>query len=170
MNIELAVMHKYPHATPNSNFFVRKNKEKAYIYEWNLTEKKPSEEDLMNWWIDYKKQESLRALKNSVNQSITSSFTSIKTGHSYDFEEHDQSNMTQQMLLFVNNPTLNEVDWKTNDAGIVKHTREEFFAVVDDANNHKRSNLAKFWAKEFALKNATTVEEIEAITWEDSTT
>jgi hypothetical protein len=170
MNIELAVMHKYPHATPEANFVVKKDVDKQFILEWRMSEEKPSEEDLKQWWLEYKRDEKHKALRNRVNEAIVSSFFSVTTGHYYDFDVHDQANFTQQMLLFVNNPALIEVDWKTTDAGIVRHTKDEFFAVVEDANSHKRSNLSKFWTKENALKIATTLEEVEAIQWEDTST
>lgn len=170
MNIVLAIQYKYPNANSQRDFRVEDRGEGQFLADWKLTETEPTTEELNEWWKEYRRNQKLNELKLAVNQAILGDFLSATTGHTYEFAEYDQSNMTQQMLLLVSNPAITTVDWKTVDAGIVTHTRDQFFGVVNDANLHKRGNLVKFWGKEALLKGAITLEEIEAITWEDITT
>ncbi len=167
MNIVYAIKHKYPTANSQRDFRVDDNGKGQFISLWELSETIPTTEELIEWWKEYIRSEKLKELKNKSSLAILGNFTSATTGHIYEFEEHDQANFTQQMLLLVSNPAITTVDWKTVDAGVVTHTREQFFAVVGDADSHKRGNMTKFWTKEAQLNSATTLDEINAVKWED---
>lgn len=57
-------------------------------------------------------------------------------------------------------------EWKTLDAGLILHTFDDFCAVCDSAESFKVGLLARFWQLEQQVKNATTLEEVDAINWE----
>lgn len=167
MNLVFAIQYKYPTANSQRDFRVEDDGEGPYISLWNLSESPPTDEELATWWLEYKREEKRQEMSMKCNLAILGNFTSATTGHTYEFAEYDQANFTQQMLLLVSNPALIDVSWKTVDAGIVSHTREQFFGVIEDANIHKRNNLNKFWTKEAQLKTFTTLQEIENLMWDD---
>ena len=165
MNIEQAILFKYPTAIPNTDFVITIDEQGEYISEWNLSEPQPTTEELNEWYFQYKKEEKSIILKQESTLEIYGGFTSATTGHSYGFSEYDQNNFTQQMVLLLSDPTITEVEWKTVDAGVVVHTKEQFLGVISDANSHKRDILSRLWTKESQLEKTTIVEEVNAIVW-----
>jgi hypothetical protein len=167
-NIALAILSKYPNAIPSKDFIIRSNEEGQYIAEWNLDDSMPTNEELESWYFDFLYEAKREEMSRACNEAILENFFSPATGFTFEFKEYDQSNFTQQMLLLIANPSITEVQWKTVDAGIVTLTREQFFAVVEDANIHKRNALSKFWAKEAELKTFTTTEQIQKMEWNET--
>jgi hypothetical protein len=166
MNIALAIQHIYPHADSLIDFKVQDDGDGKgqYIAEWNMAEPKPDGNQLKTAWIDYLKQSKKQELSIACQNEILKGFTSAN-GHSYQFDFKDQDNLTQQMLFLVQDPTIEEISWKTLNEGVVVHTREEFLQVCKDADIHKRSNFGKYWSLEVQLNSATTEEEIVRIIW-----
>jgi XkdW protein len=167
-NLSLAIMTKYPNALPSKDYIVRNDGEGDYIAFWDYAEEpKPTVAEMEAWWFDYRMKEKRREMSEACNQAILGNFFSPSVGYEFEFAEYDQSNMTQQMLLLIADPTITTVNWKIADQSIVTLTREQFFAMVNDANLHKRNNLSKFWQKEAELKTYTTFEQIDEMTWDD---
>jgi hypothetical protein len=166
MIISLAIKKLYPNADSLRDFRVQDmgDGRGQFIIEWNMTEPQPTHEELQTAWINYLKDSKLAELSVACQSTILAGFTA-SNGHKYQFDFKDQDNLTQQMLLLVSDPTITTVDWKTMDAGIVSHTKEEFLQVCGDANNHKRLNMGKYWTLENQLASATTEEEIGNIIW-----
>ena len=52
MNISEIIKLKYPNARSLIDFKVQDDGQGPYIKEWNISDKKPSDEDLANWGID----------------------------------------------------------------------------------------------------------------------
>ena len=107
------------------------------------------------------------ALKEQCTQAIHEGFESTTIGKSFGFNEHDQNNFTQQLLIIVaagGNYTL-PIKWKSLDGSVNELTSQEFQALISEATAHKISNQEKFWALEQQLLAATTKEEIIAIEW-----
>lgn len=170
INLSQAIITKYPNAMPIKDFIVRNDGEGDYIAYWNYAEEpKPLEEEIEAWWFEYRKNQKRREMSEACNQAILGNFFSSSVGYEFEFTEYDQSNMTQQMLLLIADPTITTVNWKIADQSIVTLTREQFFAMVNDANLHKRNHLSKFWQKEAELKTFTEFEQIEKMTWDDET-
>jgi hypothetical protein len=166
MIISLAIRHIYPNADSLRDFKVQDmgDGRGQFIIEWNMIEPQPTLEELQTAWVDYLKGKKLSELSEACQSSILVGFTGTN-GHQYQFDWKDQDNLTQQMLFLVGDPTINTVDWKTMDAGIISHTRAEFLQVCADANNHKRSNMGKYWTLEAQLNALTTEEEINSLSW-----
>jgi XkdW protein/Domain of unknown function (DUF4376) len=164
MNIALAIRHMYPNADSLRDFKVQDDGKGQYIAEWSIKEAQPTKEELQVAWIDYLKSEKLEELNVACQSTILGGFTA-SNGHVYQFDFKDQDNIAQQMLFIVNDLTIATIDWKTIDAGIVTHTRDEFLQMCKDADNHKRSNFAKYWTLEAQLNTLTTEDEIKNINW-----
>lgn len=115
--------------------------------------------------LDVIKEQKIAELNELCEQTILAGFTSQTTGHFYRFNEYDQMNFTQQMLLLLADPGITEVAWKTEDAGVITHTRENFLAVTREAEVHKRGLMERYWALKAQVLAATTKEEVDAVNW-----
>ncbi|USK72728.1 DUF4376 domain-containing protein [Peribacillus asahii] len=100
----------------------------------------------------------------TCEEEILKPFTATN-GHVYAFEMKDQINFNQQLSLITLDESITEIIWKTEDSGVLVHTRDEFIQVVANAETHKRSNITKYWTLKAQVQSATTIEGIEAITW-----
>jgi len=87
-------------------------------------------------------------------------------GYFFEFESHDQDNFTQTLALLSVDPTTTNVTWKTKNQGIVNLTREEFLQVCKKAETTKRNNIGKCWILKSEVEQATTIEEVNNITWQ----
>lgn len=127
----------------------------------------------LNDWVDKKPQEeilqevkSAKVLElNSVCEMAIFEPFQATNGHFYSFELKDQLNFTQMSFLINSNPHLTDIQWKTEDAGVLLHTREEFLEVIASAEVHKMGNISKNWQLKGLVESAETVEEVQAITW-----
>lgn len=170
MNKTLAILWKYPTLDQTKDFRVTDLFDRQEISDWNNDNPMPTEEDLTAWWLEYTRERKRAEMSRACNLAILGNFVSPSTGYEFEFSEYDQSNMTQQMLLLVADPTVTSVNWKIADQSIVVLTRDQFFGVINDANLHKRENLSKFWQIEAFLKSYTTLDQIEAVKWDDPPT
>jgi hypothetical protein len=166
MQIALAIMQIYPDIQPIENFIVRDDSDGRgqYIDLWAFTEPQPTQEQLQSAWLEVVRTTKLSELNNSCESAIIGGFVGAN-GHTYQFDYKDQDNLTQQMLFLVSDQTLTSVLWKTEDKGIISHTRSEFLQVCTDANNWKRSQMGKYWQLEAQVKGSTTEETINSIVW-----
>jgi len=72
----------------------------------------------------------------------------------------------QQILILQLNQSLNDVYWKTEDAGTLKHTKLQFFQVVNDIAIGKNLAIVKYWSLKSQVLNCSFIEEVNAIVWE----
>ena len=124
---------------------------------WSLTPPEAPLEQVKQAKIDF--------LNGECFTSIHAGFTSASTGHQFRFNEEDQANFNQQSTLFLLKPDLAETQWKTEDAGIVSLTREQFIEVVLEAGQHKQEQIARYWGLKAQVEAAETKEQIDAINW-----
>lgn len=161
----LAIQFMYPNAVMFVDFSViNDGKNNETINMWKLENPQPTDAELQTAWLGYVREKKQLELKTACEKTILSGFTATN-GHNYQFDYKDQDNFTQQMLLYVSNPTdTTTVDWNT-DEGVVTHTREQFFTVCQDSTVHKRSNFAKYWGLLNSLALAQDEPSINAINW-----
>lgn len=120
--------------------------------------------------LDHYKKDKIDELNEACEATILAGFYCEANGHYYGFSAYDQMNFTQQYLLLVSNPELTgPIRWKTEDAGVIVHSREEFIAVCKTAERHKRGNIEKYWELKAQIENARTFEEVNAVHWEPYT-
>jgi len=120
--------------------------------------------------LEHHKKDKIDKLNEACEETILAGFYCGANGHYYEFSAYDQMNFTQQYLLLVSNPELTDpIRWKTEDAGVLEHSREEFIAVCEVAEKHKRGNIEKYWELKALVESADTFEEVNAIEWEPYT-
>lgn len=115
--------------------------------------------------LAYQKKMKIEELNEACKNEILAGFYCTATDHYYGFDEYDQMNFIQQHVHFVCNPDEESVNWKTEDAGIINHTRDDFLEVCDAALAHKCGNIAQYWALKTKVEAASSCEEVEAIQW-----
>jgi hypothetical protein len=175
MNIEKVILSKYPNAIPNVDFFVvdRLDGNGAQIMDWSLQVEsgedvpQPTQNDLASWWIPIYQQEKMNELNQACNGAILAGFSSacLGTSHTYQFSYDDQLNLNGQLTLINADPTITTLQWKTMDAGVLEHSRDQFIALCKDAIAFKQSQIQKYWSLKAQVLAATTEDQIDAITW-----
>lgn len=117
--------------------------------------------------LDVLKDARICLLKDECSQAIYNGFLSESTGYYFGFNQLDQINLTQQMLLILTdtNNQITEVHWKTKNAGVVTFTKQEFLQIVEEAKQHKLTQQQKYWNLEKQILNATDKATIESIVW-----
>lgn len=87
-------------------------------------------------------------------------------GHTYRTNTDDQINFLGRMLMLYLKPDIQEVNWKPEDLDeYLLHTREEWLQVASEGFAHKESQLMKYNEKTTAIRNATTHDQIVAVSW-----
>jgi hypothetical protein len=71
---------------------------------------------------------------------------------------------TEAILLNLD-PTIDTVLWATVEDGFVTHTRDQSIQVMKDGAAHEKSLKMRYYTLESQVNAATTVEEVNAITW-----
>lgn len=170
MNIGQILAWKYPNAIPTKDYSVVADPVTGAqsIEFWNVQgAPQPTTTDLQNWWIPCLQNAKINQLKQACQQTIYGGFTSsaLGTTHTYGFTEQDQRNLNEQLSILLLDSTITSVNWKTLDAGVLAHTRDQFFQVCKDANAFKRSNIERYWNLVTQVQQATTESQINAITW-----
>lgn len=116
--------------------------------------------------FDELKSLKLQQLKYLCSETIYNGFTTT-LGYTFGFNELDQSNFTQMMVLIVaNGGQYNEpIHWKTKNEGVVELTVVEFLTVINEATIHKQNVQNKFWELEKELNECESKKEILEIKW-----
>lgn len=106
-------------------------------------------------------------LNMEVNEIILNGFlskriiASTKKNHYYATTDHDQRNFMGKHAILMQDPSIKEVMWKTQDAGtFVKHTREEFLEICREVMAHIENHVAKNVFLKQSIDRAKTKEEI----------
>lgn len=166
-NIPFAIMTLYPQAIQNVDFRVKiDNEGKQYISYWNYPSPMPTLNELKEAYYNFLKKSQIEVLNNKCNEEISQGFVSASTGFTFEFEAHDQDNLSQQAILLLGDLTVASIDWKTKDAGVQTFTREQFFTIIKESEAHKKSNIGKYWTLKAQVESATTIEAIESVTWD----
>lgn len=112
------------------------------------------------------KNNKINELKAACQQAIFEGFTVTLNSESFSFgfNELDQMNFTQQLILIVSGDA-SDVKWKTQNAGVQTFSINEFMQVIEAGKNHKLAQQTKYWQLEQQVINAASVEEVEAVNW-----
>lgn len=113
----------------------------------------------------------INELDLECEESIQKGFYSEATGekHFYRFnKEEDQLNFAQQGGLINLAPeNFQTIYWKTEDAGVIAHTIDQFKVVILDAVAHKSKYIGLYWQLKAKVLEITDVEKIKAITFSE---
>lgn len=133
---------------------------------------KDSMEKLYEETVDFsmslreRKELKILELKEACTAAMYAGFSSSSTEHSFGFNDHDQSNFTQQ-LARIGAGAKGNVRWKTKDSGPQEFTTEQFLAIITEAAAHKQGKQDLYWDLEELVLAAEKHEEIHAIKWEE---
>ena len=114
--------------------------------------------------LNYHKQLKIDILSETCDSIIVEGFTATN-GHHYRTNRDDQINMIAKNVQLLHDTTISEIMWKTEDAGYIKHTREEWLQVYNEGVTFKEQNLYKYNALKLQVANATTDAEVLAVAW-----
>ena len=116
--------------------------------------------------LEHYKRKRIDELDHLCEQTIMNGFE--WNGYWFSFDKHDQDNFTQMYLILVDNPDLQgPIRWKTENAGIIELTREEFKEVCLAAERHKRGLIERYWVLKNQVLTAGTFEEVSSVRWEN---
>ena len=121
-----------------------------------------TEEYIMNRHKEIK----INMLAVQCEEDILNGFT-MPNGHTYRTNRDDQMNMLGQKEEINSDPNITQVPWKTEDAGYVIHTREEWLAMYSEAFKQKKAKLFKYDTLKKRAQEAKTDAELIAIQWEE---
>lgn len=167
MNLAYVLSELYPNANPHSDYLIGRNSEGDYIAEWRLEEEQPTLADLEVRWFEFLKERKIEKLNEQCDKQITDGFFSPSTGFTFEFAMHDQNNFSQQAIILLRDTAITEVSWKTLDQGVQPLTREQFFTVIKESENHKRNAISKYWTLKALVNGALTEEEINSVYWNE---
>lgn len=137
------------------DFFREQIAEKKKISNLSVTEEEVFEEC---------KEVTSSYFKTFCEEKIIEGFTS-SNGHFYRTNRDDQTNMIGQKDAINDNAELLTIYWKTENAGYVAHTREEWLLVYQEAFANKQQQLFRYDTIKREVAAATSFEQLQQIVW-----
>lgn len=143
------------------------------VYQMEVVEEKVSdgiiriletEEDRV---LEYVKSIKIAFFKKTCEEQIELGFTS-SNGHFYRTNRDDQVNMIGQKDSLVDDPSITYVDWKTEDVGYIRHTKEQWMQVYNEAFAHKKEQLFKYEALKQRVLAAKNQDEVALVKWAEA--
>ncbi len=130
------------------------NKERVAFFE--ITE---------SYILDYHKTLKKDLMSEDCETKIIEGFIA-SNGRRYRTNRDDQVNMIGQKDELSEDDTITQVMWKTEDAGYISHTKEEWLKIYIEAFSHKKTQLFKYNTLKQQVALATSHEEIVDIKWD----
>lgn len=115
--------------------------------------------------INKVKMYKLQELKNDCNKAIRAGF--YVGDKYYQSDSQDQQNLVEVASLFGFGATTVPYESGLRDGNYVDYTLEEFTVVTNAYQNHKLTNMTKLSHLRHAVTEATTIEEVETINYEN---
>lgn len=128
----------------------------------NLLYSQVDEEYILN----YQKELKSTLLSEQCEATILKGFKATN-GHFYRTNRDDQVNLIGQKDELDEDSTMTTVLWKTEDAGYIAHTREQWLGIYQEAFAHKKVQLFKYNALRLKILAAKTSEEVSTVKWEE---
>lgn len=106
--------------------------------------------------------------KSNKNKELTTArdneeYLNVTTGNgTFEFDALSQTRLTNAMNSMENDETR---EWTTADGQIVEMTKADFKAIFTLAAERSDENFSRLKALKIEVANATTIEEVKAITW-----
>ncbi len=110
------------------------------------------------------KQDKIQQIKNTCNNTIYAGFKATN-GHTYKFDLNYQNNFNQTMLMLNSDPTMTQVKFNTQDAGMIDHTKDDFLQVCKDAAAFKQEMLYKYFELQGQVLAAQDYLSVDEINW-----
>jgi hypothetical protein len=132
-----------------------------YVEEDSVIVQKWEVHDVLT--LDEFRQQRIDMFNTMCNKEILGGFMS--QGYQFIFDYEAQDNFSQEILSLLLDPSITEVEWKTEDQGVVTLTKEQFLLVVQDAKTHKLTTLRRYWDVKDRILNAGSVPEVLEQNW-----
>ncbi|MFB0844633.1 DUF4376 domain-containing protein [Paenibacillus oleatilyticus] len=141
--------------------------EGLHLPKWDFAEERWVEGKPAGELLVLQKANKLTELKRFCTEAIEGTFTSSALGeeHVYSFDTEAQLNFQSTKELMNMHPNFTQTSWKTRDAGVLMHTKEQFTRLWLDGQMHKTNLIEKFRRLEKELEHATSVDAINSIRW-----
>jgi hypothetical protein len=118
-----------------------------------------------NFTLEQYKTFKIEELKKKCQEDIYSGFISQVNGHHYRTNADDQINFLGKFNQLMSDTSITTVMWKTEDVGYIEHTRDDWLTIYNEGLTAKEQKLFKYDQLRQQVMDATTKEEVEAITW-----
>ena len=115
--------------------------------------------------LEENKKLRISMFEEKCESTILEGFKSKVNGHVYRTNRDDQMNMIGKKDYLMSHPEETTVLWKTEDAGYVAHTREDWFTIYYEAYKHKEQALLKYNMLKLKVMIAKTDVELIPLTW-----
>lgn len=115
--------------------------------------------------VSYHKLAMIKRLERRCQQEVLEGFSSASTGHIYRTNTDDQINILGKIVELMLKTDLLTIQWKTEDSGVIDHTRETFFGILFESIKHKEDKIVHLWQKKYEVSLCSTHEEINLIEW-----
>lgn len=104
------------------------------------------------------KQDKINLLSATCRSEILSDFTSSALGapHQYGFDADDQTNIGGTLGAINAGLCPATFTWRTNDAGALNHSIDQFKQVFADGMTHKQSKIYKYGNLKDQINDPTT--------------
>lgn len=113
--------------------------------------------------LQHHKNLKIDLLSEACEEEIIKGFTA-SNGHVYRTNRDDQVNMIGQKDILDDTDSAEPIKWRTEDAGWIDHTKDEWLQIYKEAFDFKKSTLLKYASLKDQVNNATTHDEIVKIT------
>jgi hypothetical protein len=148
-------------------FEIATSQEREFIANLVSQEKQKWVRDLtLEEILDYHKELKQAVLSEYCERDIQKGFISSNSHH-YRTNRDDQVNMIGQKDAIASNDLITHVMWKTEDAGYIQHTKEEWLNIYQEAFVHKQQMLFKYENKKQQLLACLSHQELMDLKWED---
>ena len=116
--------------------------------------------------LDELKQKKINELNNKCSDEIEKGMLCTTNNHFYRFnKDEDQSNFSAQLLEIIDRTAPDIIYWKTEDAGIVSITQDQFKSIYRELGNNQKSLISKYWGLKLQILNSATIEEVLSVVW-----
>lgn len=171
MDFGWSLMQMYPNSNPSQYEIIANPDGSFTITQWNVPNTpKPNESDVVAYWntngINLLRQQKINELRASFNQAVNGTFTSNAMGvaHTY-LAVQAQENYNSEVHRYLIDPTYSSTLVDTVDAGLISHSKDQFFQVFKDGHDfvvQQRQQLEKLISD---VNTATTPTAINLIKW-----
>jgi len=105
-------------------------------------------------------------LNNICSQEIEKGCLCVINNHFYRFnKDEDQSNFAAQFLEILDGTAPEIIYWKSEDAGIIPLSQDNFKSIYRELGNNQKNLIAKYWGLKMQVLNLTNIEEVLSVVW-----
>lgn len=170
MDFGWSLMQMYPTSNPSQYEIIANIDGTFTITQWNVPgTPKPNESDVVAYWntngINLLRQQKINDLKRSFQAAVNGTFTSNALGvaHTY-LAVQAQENYNSEVHRYLIDPNYTSTLVDTVDAGLLSHTKDQFFQVFKDGHDFvvsQRSKLDNY----ITQVNTATADQLSTINW-----